>query len=194
LLSEQLRAFDEEERRRRTRPPISQRAVADAIALNLVPAALDLGWIQAKPDPDRRGRSRFGLFEFERLEPNRLSKLSFDFRYGYEAEVWLRIAIWSVKFGANIVMSSTNFGDGDQDVKSHWHSYLDRLFRRPTPPTPSDPIAHAIARASARLQILESYLDNGIEKEGLTLRRHLGATTWPPEYADRMNALRHSNP
>ena len=47
----------------------------------LAPAALVLGWVPRERQPRRKGERRCGEFEFERVGPNRIEHMGFDFQY-----------------------------------------------------------------------------------------------------------------
>jgi hypothetical protein len=162
---------------------VSPKAMKVAIAKDLVPEALALGWSPRQPQGNRKGERRFGEFEFERVSKERIEHMGFDFQYGDKPDVWLCLACWK---GAGGVCKSFETGscwDASRRSRSLWRWLVDRPKAAPPP---EDPLAAAIAKGLERLRVAEAYLQIGIKHPDLGLASTPPPHSWPDGYAERM--------
>lgn len=153
-----------------------------AIRTQIVPAALALGWTPRGRQPGRRGKSRYGEFEFERLGPDRIERMGLDFQYGDRPDVWLSLAVWTGEGGV-----CTLFQTGDcwnySDYRNPWLWLLSHFRRKPRSP---EPVADAVAKGLRRLEIAERYLREGVGHPDLRMIQTLPPYRWPAGYGERM--------
>jgi hypothetical protein len=146
------------------------------IRAQLVPAALALGWVPLERQPGRKGESRFGEFEFERLGPDRIEHIGFDFQYGDRPDVWLCLAIWTGEGGVCTRFRTGSCWNYSAHGKPYWLWVLSQ-FRRG--PLPQEPVAEALAKGLRRLQIAEAYFREGADHPDLSLTQTLPPYQWP---------------
>lgn len=149
----------------------------------LAPAALALGWIQQEPQPGRKGESRFGEFEFERVGSNRIERMGFDFQYGDRPDVWLCLAVWTGERGVCTLFRTGNCWNYSAYRKPYWLRVVSLLRREPLP---QNPLAEALAKGLLRLQIAEAYFRDGADHPDLRMTQTLPPYQWPEGYADLM--------
>jgi hypothetical protein len=152
------------------------------IRAELLPAALALGWVQLERQPGRKGDRRYGEFEFERIGPDRIEHMGFDFQYGDEPDVWLNLAVWTGESGACTLFRTGNCWN----YSAHGHSYWRRVMSQfPREPLPQNPLAEALAKGLQRLQIAEAHFRDGTVHPDLRMTQTLPPYQWPEGYADR---------
>lgn len=170
---------------RRPRGPgwISPKAMKAAITAELVPAALAMGWVPEPRRPNRKGERRFGEFEFERVLPDRIESMGFDFQYGDKADVWLCLALWSGEGDVCTLFRTGNCWNYSERDEPLWQKVQRRLQREQPP---QDPLAEALAKGLRRLQIAEAYFKEGSDHPDLGMTQTLPPYQWPDGYAERM--------
>lgn len=172
-------------KRRRPHGPgwVSPKVMKAAIAAELVPAALALGWIPEPRRPNRKGERRFGEFEFERLSTDRIEHMGFDFQYGDEPDVWLCLALWTGEAGVCTRFRTGGCWNRSKPAKPLWRQVWGRL-RREQPA--KDPLAEAMASGLHCLKIAEAYFKEGTAHPDLGLTQTLPPHSWPDSYVERM--------
>lgn len=155
------------------------------IRAQLVPAALALGWVPIGRQPARKGERRFGEFEFERLGPDRIEHMGFDFQYGDKPKVFLCLALWAGEGGVCTSFHTGGCDEYSEMLKPLWRRLMDKLRR--TPP-PEDPLADALNKGLQRLQIAEAYFKDGADHPDLSLiQPRRPPEAWPDSYAGRLH-------
>lgn len=162
---------------------VSPKAMKTAIARDLVPEALALGWAPCEPRRGRKGERRFGEFEFERVSKGCIENMGFDFQYGDKPDVWLCLARWRGAEGVCTSFETGSCWDASRRSRSLWRSLVDRPKRAPPP---KDSLADAIAKGFRRLRIAEDYFRVGIEHPDLGLGTTLPPHRRPEGYEERM--------
>ncbi|WP_309604573.1 hypothetical protein [Phenylobacterium sp.] len=172
-------------RKRRARGPdwVAPKVMKAAIARELVPEALALGWTPCEPQRARKGERRFGEFDFERVSKDCIEHMGFDFQYGNKPDVWLCVALWKGEEGICTSFETGSCWDASRRSRSLWRWLVDRP--KPAPP-PENPLAASIARGLDRLRIAEAYFLAGIEHPDLGLGSTLPPHRWPEGYEERM--------
>lgn len=162
---------------------VAPKVMKAAIARDLVPEALALGWTPCEPQRARKGERRFGEFDFERVSKDCIEHMGFDFQYGDKPDVWLCLARWK---GAEGIC--TSFGTGSCWDSSRSRSLWRWLVHGPERgPPPQDRLAASISKGLERLRIAEAYLRLGVEHPDVGLRTTLPPYRWPEGYEERMN-------
>lgn len=149
----------------------------------LVPSALELGWVPLERQPGRKGETRFGEFEFERLGTNRIERMGFDFQYGDKPDVSLCIAVWTGDEGGCTLFRSGYCANFSPRRNAFWLSMLKKLRRAPSS---QESRAEALAHGLRRLKIVEEYFREDVEHPDLRMTRILPPYQWPDGYADRI--------
>lgn len=159
----------------------SPKAMSAAVRAQLVPAALALSWVSRKCKPTRRGGCQYSQFEFERLGPNRIEHIGFDFRYGSKPDVWVSVAVWTGEGGV-----CTSFKAGDcWDFARYRKPWL-LLWGLLWPVPRRRRMAEALAKGLRRLQIAERYLRDGVDHPDLMFIPRVPPHRWPGGYEDRI--------
>jgi hypothetical protein len=149
----------------------------------LAPAALALGWVPRERQPGRKGERRFGEFEFERIGPDRIEHMGFDFQYGDRPDVWLCLAVWAGEGGVCTLFRTGNCWNYSARQKPYWSRVMSQFRGKPLP---QDPLAEALAKGLRRLQVAEAYFREGADHPDLGMTQTLPPYQWPEGYADRM--------
>lgn len=149
----------------------------------LAPAALALGWTPLERQPARRGERRYGEFEFERIGPDRIEHMGFDFQYGERPDVWLCLALWTGEEGVCTLFRTGNCRNYSAHREPSWLLGVSQFRRKPTP---EGPLAEALSQGLRRLQIAEAYFREGADHPDLSLTQTLPPYRWPEGYIDRM--------
>jgi hypothetical protein len=149
----------------------------------LMPAALALGWVPLERRPGRKGEHRHGEFEFERVGPDRIEHMGFDFRYGDRPDVWLCLAVWTGEKGVCTLFRTGSCGTPSARRQPSWQRVVKRIRREASP---QDPLAEALAKGLRRLQIAEAYFRDGADHPELGMTDTLPPHDWPEGYAERM--------
>ncbi|WP_293682553.1 hypothetical protein, partial [uncultured Phenylobacterium sp.] len=131
----------------------------------------------------RKGASRYGEFEFERIGANRIEHMGFDFQYGDRPDVWLCLAVWTGERGVCTLFRTGNCWNYSA-YRKPYRLWVVSQFRRE--PLPQHPLAEALAKGLRRLQVAEAYFREGADHPDLGLTQTLPPYQWPDGYADRM--------
>ena len=153
------------------------------IRAELVPAALALGWVQLERRPSRKGESRYGEFEFERIGPDRSEHMGFDFQCGDRPDIWLCLAIWTGEEGVCTMFRTGNCWNYSAQRKPYWLRVVSQFRREPLP---QDPLAQPLANGLRRLRIVEGHFREGTDHPDLGMTQTLPPYQWPEGYADRL--------
>lgn len=153
---------------------VPPKAVAAAIQAELVPQALALGWVPRSERRSRRGESSYGQFEFERLRPGRIERLSVDFQYGDRPEIDVSFGAWTGEGAVCIGSESGSCWEGST-LRWLWRLTFGRLSRG----RPDERVAKALTTASKDLRVIERYLREGLAHPSLVVFRRVPPYRWP---------------
>ena len=171
--------------RRRSPDWVASKDMRAAIQRELVPAALELGWVVVKQRPIRKEERWFGSFDFERVNPDRIEHLGFDFQYGEAPDIWLSLALWTGEAGVCTLFRTGGYSDPSTSAKPFWRGLLRRFHRSPR----RDLLGLAIARGRERLLLAEAYFREGPSHPRRGWLATLPPYRWPDGYDERLRAL-----